>query len=237
MKTHASILIAALSTFGLAASVQANVVNGDFSAGSTSWTSFGDVLFTGGNVTLTNASSAFEDDFPAVAGAFNISGTAAGDANTANGLEEFSGLTIGDLDISAGNTAFEGSAFKQTVAVNAGDTLTFDYVFLTNEGVNLDYAYFAINGTRFSFATVANATVPTSPYAFSTGPLNRAHVIGTTGTVTLAFGVTDIGGFDVTSAVTIDNINITPVPEPSAYAALAGFATLGFVALRRRRAA
>lgn len=227
-------LCAVSVAFLLASQANAQISNGDFSGGLTSWTSYGDASVDLGSAFLTTAASGSLDD----ASAFNVSGSAPLEANIASGLEESSGLAIGALDISTSATAVEGSAISQTFSFASGLTqLSFNYNFFTNEGDNLDYAYFAINGTKVSFATVASATNASSSYAYETGVQNAVQVFTSSGTVILSFGVVDINGFDVSSAVSIDNIILTSIPEPSAYATLVGSLALGFVALRRRRVA
>lgn len=225
-------LCAVSVAFLLASQANAQLSNGDFSSGLTSWTSYGDASAVSGSAFLTTAASNGSDD----ASALNVSGSAPLEANIVSGLEESSGLAIGALDISTSATAVEGSAISQTFSFASGLTqLSFDYNFFTNEGDNLDYAYFAINGTKVSFATAASAATASSAYAFETGVQNAVQVFTSSGTVTLTFGVVDINGFDVSSAVSIDNIGLTAIPEPSAFATLAGSLALGFVALRRRR--
>ena len=165
-----------------------------------------------GAARVTTASFDFDDDFPAVAGAFNISGV-----NAASGggvLEAALGLGSTGLDVSVSDVAFEGSAITQTFNVNAGDTLSFNYRFLTNEGSLLDYAFYTINGVKFNLAQVANATNPSSPFQFETGLLTGNHLFSASGSVTLGFGVVDIGDFSATSALDIDNVTIT-LPEPA----------------------
>jgi MYXO-CTERM domain-containing protein len=43
-----------------------------------------------------------------------------------------------------------------------------------------------------------------------------------------------VDNFAGSSALIVDNVSVAAIPEPSAFAALAGFAALGLVALRRR---
>jgi hypothetical protein len=69
-------------------------------------------------------------------------------------LETFLGLAEGSLDGLGNGDATEGSAIKQTIAVQAGDTLTFDWDFLTNEGMS---SYF----NDFAFVSVAPDTSST----------------------------------------------------------------------------
>lgn len=234
--TSSRFVFAALVGTLVCGNVHAQILNGSFSSGFASWSAFGDASAASGAAFITTA-SLDQDDFPAAAGAFNTSGVSAGLAGVPAGLEQASGLALGALDLDPVNFASEGSAITQTFNVNAGDTLSFSYKFLTNEGSFLDYAYFAINGTKFNLAQVANATTPSSPFSFETSLLTGTHFFNTGGSVTLSFGVVDIGDFNTTSALLIDNVALTPIPEPAAAAALMAAGILGFTALRRRRAA
>jgi hypothetical protein len=233
--SHPRLVLAAFIGTLVCGNAHAQILNGNFNSGLTSWTSVGDAGIVSGAARVTTASSEFEDDFPATAGAFNISGTSA--ALGGGALEFAVGLSATGLDLSVSNTAFEGSAITQTFNVTAGDTLSFNYNFLTNEGTFLDYAFYTVNGTKFNLAQVANATSASSSFAFETGLLTASHVFTTTGAVTLSFGVVDIGDFGVTSALDLDNVTVvTAIPEPSTYAALQAVGIFAVVAVRRRRA-
>jgi len=212
----------------------ATIVNGNFSSGLVSWSSFGDASTQSGAAFLTTASLDFGDDFPAVPGAFNYSGFTAGLAATGSGLEQATGLATGALDV--GGFALEGSAIAQTFNVNAGDILSFSYNFFTNEGSFPDFAYYSVNGSLFSLAGVADATTSSSPFSWEKGLLSGSHVFTTTGSVTLGFGVVDIDDYNATSALSIDNVTISSVPDSSATAALMSLGLLGLVALSRRQA-
>jgi hypothetical protein len=233
--TSPRFVLAALVGTLVCGNVHAQVLNGNFNSGLTAWTTVGDAGIVSGAARVTTASFDFDDDFPAVAGAFNISGV-----NAASGggvLEAALGLGSTGLDVSVSDVAFEGSAITQTFNVNAGDTLSFNYRFLTNEGSLLDYAFYTINGVKFNLAQVANATNPSSPFQFETGLLTGNHLFSASGSVTLGFGVVDIGDFSATSALDIDNVTITPIPEPATTAALMTAGIFGLTVLRRRRAA
>ena len=140
-------------------------------------------------------------------------------------------------------TGFEGSAFTISLGtLNAGDVVTFNYDFLTDEDPSgthhNDFAFWELNsGTIHVFADTASSLHPTdasnSVFALETGYHTVTINITTTGTYTLGIGVMDATTADNPSGVLIDNIQVTPVPEPTTIAfSIAGAALL--VALRSR---
>lgn len=227
LKTFCGLLMATAALAAAPASWAGVVVNGDFSAGLTGWSSLGDVTASGGSAQLSTA-SLYVDDAPAAAGAFNLSGTSAALVGVPGGVEAFSGLSLGSLDPdpAAGIWAFEGSALRQTLAVAAGDTLRLDWHFSSQEdpltGMN-DYAFLVIDGLLIRLTDVSNA-VGSGQFSYS---------FNTAGTVELALGVVDVGDFIGTSTLGIDNVvldSALAVPEPGSLA----LALLGLGMLRRR---
>jgi len=222
--------IAIIAAAFAALPAQAQVLNGDFSSGLTSWTPLGDVSVQSGAAFLTTASVTFEDDAPALAGAFNFSGTAAADST--NILDTFSNLSVGALDPDAGSLiyAYEGSALKQSFTVAAGDVISFQWQFLTNDPL-ADYAYVVINGTKTDLGQASLAGTPSSPFAFESG-VNTffSQVFPSAQTVDFVVGVVDVNDFNGTTALQFDNVQI--VPEPST-AMLALVGLLGLAGRRR----
>lgn len=223
------------TTVGLlfAGNAMAAVTNGGFAGNSlTGWSTLGDVTTASGGAFLTTASLEFQDDFTEDAGTFNASGTSAYDV-ASGGFEAFAGLNAGDLD--SPDFAYEGSLLKQTFNVNAGDTLSFNWNMFTNEGAaGADYSFVAINGALTTLATASNASVASVPYSFSTGASVFSQTFASASSVTLAFGVVDLGDYGVTSALWLDNVALTAaVPEPETYAML--LAGLGFIVASSRR--
>ena len=222
---------------------QAQVLNGGFEAGLSGWSTLGDAsAFTLGSAPagvaqlwLTTASPAFEDDFPAAAGARNRSGSAAAEAAE---VEAFLGLAAGALDPDALNAiqATEGSAAFQMVNANAGELLNFQWDFGTSEGEGADYAFLIVDGAITRLANPGEATLPgtfdnnarTGYASFSTAFLtNGPHVVG--------FGVVDVSDYNVTSTLAIDSVQISAVPEmPALVLGLAGLAVLGGLRQFRR---
>jgi hypothetical protein len=209
------------------------VTNGSFNSGLNGWSALGDVNLQAGAILMTTASVYFEDDFPESAGAFNASGNAAAEVAVVGGVEDFIGIPLGALD-SNDNFAFEGSVLKQTFNVNAGDTLTFNWNFFTNESsTGADYAFVSINGALTTLATPLDATNSSLPYAYTTGFQTFNQTFNTASSVTLAFGVVDVNDYNVTSALWFDNVAV--VPEPETYAMLlAGLGLLGFASRRKQ---
>ncbi|MGJ8649301.1 MAG: PEP-CTERM sorting domain-containing protein [Opitutaceae bacterium] len=137
--------------------------------------------------------------------------------------------------VGPGDGFFNNSVAKFDTNSIAGAQLAFRW----SDGVNVGIAYFDITaggdagvtaqwtakagdggGTDFNvnIMDLSDLTNRTD-YSALDGP---AVLIGA------AFGGTNLGG--------VPSFNLVPVPEPSAFAALAGVMALGFVALRRRRA-
>ena len=158
----------------------------------TAWAAMGDVQVS----SLT--ASLYEDDFPAAAGAYNLSGVGTAEVGIPAGLEEFVGLQIGNLDPDPVNgvMALEGSALKHTIQVQAGDTLSFDWAFSTREGLptdHNDYAFMVIDDVLILLGDVASA---------STGG-RFSQTFSAAGTAQIAFGIVDVLDYGVTSRLDI----------------------------------
>ncbi len=147
------------------------------------------------------------------------------------GLETFLGLEQGSLDSLGNGDATEGSAIKQTFTANAGQVLTFDWNFFTDE-LTFDNNPFSFNDFAFVSLTSLNELADTSlifmtsatEFDDETGFKRFSFVIPETGTYTLGIGVTDVGNRVFESGLLIDNVAVTAVtPEPAS--------TLGLFAL------
>ena len=130
-------------------------------------------------------------------------------------LEEFFDLPIGSLDGLTGGDATEGSAIKQTFTAEAGDVVSLDWNFLTNESTPNetfnDTGFVSVNGFTFELAdTSADFTDALDVEGFSsqTGTETLTFSIATAGTYTIGFGAVDVGDSAVDSGLAIDNINI-----------------------------
>ena len=146
------------------------------------------------------------------------------------------GLPLGALDPDHANgiDAYEGSAASRSVSANAGDVLSFSWNFGTTDTFN-DYAFFVVDGQLVLLADITQATLATSTLgnSFETGVASYRHTFLSAGPHQIGFGVVDVGDFNATSTLAIDNVQISPVPEaPALMMLLAG---LGVAALRRRR--
>lgn len=217
---------AAIAASGMGAKAQ-QIDNGGFESGLTGWTVIGDASTQAGapeglsQLWLTTASATEQDDFPLAAGALNRSGVGAALVGSPGGLETSLGLplTALDPDLANGIVAFEGSAVSRSVSADAGDVLSFSWNFGTTDTVN-DYAFFVVDGQIFTLADYSQATLPTSflGNASETGVATWSHTFLSAGAHQIGFGVVDVGDFSVTSTLAIDNVQISPVPEPGSLA-------------------
>ena len=151
-------------------------------------------------------------------------------------IETFLGLAAGTLDGLVAANATAGSAIKQTMTASAGDILTFDWNFLTDEvweGDDVpDFAFVSIvSGTSGILADAVSSTFVSSstPFYDETGFTMFPYTFPTSGTFTLGFGVMHEGDEMVDSGLLLDNVTI--IPEPATVAMLG----LGALSLLRRK--
>jgi hypothetical protein len=135
------------------------------------------------------------------------------------------------------------SAIKQTFHGVAGSRLNFDWNYLTSDGYNWDFSFVSlvssdslfleklagndpstvVGGANYPAPLVASNTV----FQRETGFKTFSYILGETGIYTLGIGVTGVGDETNDSGLSIDDIKVVSVPEPSAIFLLA----LGSLAL------
>jgi hypothetical protein len=157
---------------------QAVVINlNDFSG----WEKIGDVSVNDGTASLTTGATSDTD------------------------IEQFLGLASESLDNFNNINATFGSAIKQTITVNAGDSIDFNWSFKTTDYLPFnDFSFYTIGSSIYKLAdvsSVGNYGQKESTTSFS---------VQSPGTYTIGFGVINAGDNGVSS-----NLNVgTPVPEP-----------------------
>ncbi|HEY9692792.1 MAG TPA: PEP-CTERM sorting domain-containing protein [Oculatellaceae cyanobacterium] len=244
-----------LNTFDLPqASTNSKLINGGFEQGDFSgWATLGETNID--NQQSNFGSGPTEGNFQA------LLSTADGSFNNSI-LEEFLGLGQGALDAllpiplpprTAISQPPQGSAIQQKFAAKAGQRLTFDWNFLTNEvaGTDLgaalpDFSFVSINSeansiSKLNFLGLAavfdptnNPFKPTATTFFQeTGFNTFSYKIPTDGIYSLGIGVSNKFDNDVDSALLVDNVQV--VPEPSSLLSLLGFGVLGAGSLLKRK--
>lgn len=221
--------IAGLVMAGASGSAQAVVINQGFETGDfTAWDSIGAASVVDGSFGSGPSSGTFQALLSTGDGAVSVAA-----------LEAFLGLAAGTLSTVSGEDVTSGSAIQQTVTVAPGETLSFDFNFLTDEidagdGIN-DFSFAIVNSTFDIIADTFSPLVPSPTIFFDeTGFqtfLNGPFVFGDT--FTLAFGVVDVDDDVVDSALLVD-ASATAVPEPATLSLL-GIALIGIGAVARRR--
>lgn len=200
----------------------------------------GDVLAASAtSLILTTALDALDDNGVD----FNVSSNAP--LMAGGQLEAVAGHPAGEYDTSrfdgSTSTATEGSVYVlKNVAVNAGDKLSFDWTFYTNEpatGGMKDAAYFSVlNSITALLATADGVTgdAGTSGYRAATSG-SFSWTFTNAGSYDLVFAVVDTDDVVNSSALMINDATITPVPEPRDWMMmLAGLGLVGFMAARRK---
>lgn len=194
---------------------------------------------------LTTAFDASDD-----VGGSAVVGSGAIAAQQPHGVEELAGLNIGALDTSADGVllqALEGSVASRTAWARAGDTLSFRWQLLSNEDPVAglpDLAFATIGGRLFELGTPRIADLQgfggfqhgsgwltfTHTFADDAGPLALNHI-------ELAVGVVDRGDTSTSTALAIQGVTVTPVPEPTTWGlGLSGLIACGALGWLRRRA-
>ncbi len=241
MKRTFSLALLTTGLFFNSSSFAAVVNNGSFeNQGFTSWSTAGNTAVQGAlggipPISVPNGSN------QAVLNSGDGSGADA--SIPAAALETFLDLGAGGLS-GVGPVAFRGSAIKQSLtSVSVGDILTFSWNFLTNEATpspQNDFSFFSVSrvGGGPTAQLLANTNsnftaINASTFAEQTGYQQRSFTFTVAGDYTLGFGVVNTDPF-ASSALLVDNVSITAVPEPTC---LASLMVLGgtVLTLRRRR--
>lgn len=166
---------------------------------------------------------------------------------TSGSMETILGLPSGTLDAFSLNFTTEGSVMTQTFSANAGDILSFNWNFLTDENpfeVDYnDYGFYTLTNVTSPIALLGDTFSSLNPlvggFAWETGYSLVSLTLPVTGLYTLGFGIVDVGDDQVDSGLLIDGLAlsgapVTATPEPSSIALMAsGLAGLGY--WRRRQ--
>ena len=248
--TAGVISLLGLGSLAIATPADAAVINGSFENDFNNWNTIGDVSTQtssfGSSPTqgtsqalITNASSQNPDDFPEAAGTFNFSGNDTATVGVPGGLNDFLDIPVSSLPGSDSFLDFpqEGAALQQTFTVQAGDMLSFDWNFLTNDTANRDYAFVALDGVSQLADTTASLSDSNTAFASETGSQNFSFEFSSGGEFTLALGVVDAGDVTQSSALLVDNVQVTsqPTPVPEPLTILGSATALGFGALFKQK--
>ena len=221
-KASAVSLISCISFF-TASSSQAAIINGGFEDDFNGWETIGNTSIE----TSAFGSGPVEGNNQALL-------STGGNTSTDSEIEAFLGLEAGSLDSLGNGNATAGSAIKQTFTANAGDTVSFQWNFLTNEATPTffnDFAFVSLVGLSELADTVSTFSLSPTSFDEETGFQTFSFDITTTGTYTLGLGVIDSIDLIVDSALIVDNVS---VPEP--LTGLGALTATGFgLALRRKK--
>ena len=143
------------------------------------------------------------------------------------------------VGLSAG-TPTNGTGISQDVTVLAGDTLSFDWNFLTDElnedAMYNDFGFFSISGSAFLLASRNSSTFdmsfPPAGFDGQTGWTTQTYTFPSAGTFKIGFGVFNVGDSGHNSVLLLDAISIS-VPEPSSIVLLSIGLSIGLLRLLR----
>ena len=157
-------------------------------------------------------------------------------------LESFLGLAPGSLNALGQGNIEQGSAIKKTFTAKAGDVLTFDWNFMTNElestlvGSNKDFAFLTLSPLPSKLAdTSASFVTSLTPFLNETGFQAFSTKISTAGIYTFGFGVVNVGDPMFDSALAVDNVKLAAVPEPTSVLGILALGALGAGSMWQRK--
>jgi len=216
----------------------AAVINGGFAGDFTGWSGTGDVLLDDGTLGGSGPTEGTYQALLTTAGTltdgFNLNfDDPLKDAVVVGNMETFLGLS-GAL---SGFGAVEGSAIRQSFTANAGEVLSFNWNFLTDDaGLSDDFAFVLIDGSLTTLSDANSLLLGPSGGFFldETGYYTSSHTFGTSGAHTLAFGVVDAPDNIGASGLLVDNISLTAVPIPGTLL-LMGSGLAGLIGFLRKK--
>ena len=138
-------------------------------------------------------------------------------------LETFLGVPAEILTALSTGTPIVGSAIRQTgiVVATGGETISFDFSFLTNEYTSTyfnDFAFYTLRTEGFLLADTFSASLTSSATEFKreTGYSSLTTMPLQPGEYTLGFGVIQLGDTFINSGLLIDNVqHHHHSPEPA----------------------
>jgi hypothetical protein len=235
-------LLAALTFLLAPVIVQADLINGGFETGNfTGWSTAGDALVIDASLgipppagnfqaLITNAPALFVPGghSESYSGVSSIAAYSGGPSITSP-LEAFLGLpahSLPDLGqtlpLVFNGTPIEGSGIRQSFTASAGgDILSFRWNYLTRESCCVqasDFAFAVLDGNLFLLASAASPFLPSNaPFFLSESGYQFFATTLTPGAHYIGIGVVDTWDETVNSAVLVDNLSVTKIPEPTSW--------------------
>ncbi|MEC4819473.1 MAG: hypothetical protein SAK29_40315 [Scytonema sp. PMC 1069.18] len=128
-------------------------------------------------------------------------------------LKDFLGQNFVSIDSIGNGNATQGSALRKQITVKAGDVLSFDFNFLTNEGIPSvfnDFAFVSITPNSLSKLADTGSAFVLSPTRFfeETDYTTFTFQFTEEGTYTVGLGVVDVTDTLVDSGLLVDNFKI-----------------------------
>ncbi|MDP8962930.1 MAG: PEP-CTERM sorting domain-containing protein [Cyanobacteriota bacterium] len=129
-------------------------------------------------------------------------------------------LHIGVNDLTNLGEVYEGSALSTTFTVNAGDVLSFDWNFMTDdiqsEGFN-DFAFVTLSQAGHTkladtFSAFPSSLINSTDFYYQTGFKNYTYTFTAGGTYSFGLGVVDVGDGAFDSGLLIDNVSVMRSP-------------------------
>jgi len=235
MRTSTLLIITSAAWFGLTSLAAAAVTNGDFETGSLSgWSHIG-FTHTDNSASGVTPSQGTYDAF------IDNTGNFAADISAVVPFLGVPGTSILALLQGPPTT---GSAISQDITVSAGDVLSFDWNFLTDEwnedpGYN-DFAIFTIGtdpyflASRGSTHATLDITSPPPGFDGQTHWANQTYTFTSTGTFKLGFAVFNVGDAGHDSLLLVDAVSVSAVPESGSFALVIAGAAMVALHVRRR---
>jgi hypothetical protein len=228
--TYIVALLAGLMGFCVSIT-SAAVSNGDFETGSLAgWTPIGAASAATAAIGVTPPQGTYQAYID------NTGNFAAPAPLVASSL----GVTGSEILALGAGTPTTGSAISQDITVSAGDVLTFDWNFLTDEhdeGVAYnDFAMFTIFSdahflaSRDSTFFTLNTTSPPPGFDGQTNWATQNYTFTSGGTYKIGFAVFNVGDAGHNSVLLVDSITVVPEPVSSAL-----FGITALLIARRRR--
>ncbi|WP_196520608.1 hypothetical protein [Nostoc sp. WHI] len=227
-----------LKTFPFpSSSTNATLINGGFETGNfTGWTTLGSTSIE----TTTFGSGPTQGTSQAL---LSTGGATFDDSI----IEQLLGLEAGSLNDLGEGQVTKGSTIQQTFTGQAGDILSFDWNFLTNEVLPpvpfSDFSFVSITpssdgsiSSLLELGDVSEAASATSLTEFfeETGFQTFSFKLPNTGTYSLGVGVINVGDSIFDSGLLVDNIKLTSVPEPTPVLGLLKFSALFILGFWRK---